>query len=511
MFPMKAKTTTVALAWLALTACGGIADYKPDTGTPSTPPGQVDADHDGHTADSDCNDLDANVYPGAPELCNNQDDDCDGVIPSTEWIDNDHDGVVECEDCDDQDPSLFESQTFWVDRDEDGYGDPNHEIVACEQPDGAVDNADDCDDDNPEAQPGTVWYRDRDGDGYGNLDDALTQCDQPDGYVLDNTDCDDNDPDVYPGQIWYEDADGDGYGNASHVVISCDPGSGYVTDDSDCDDSDPTVFPGQQWSPDSDGDTYGDMDDIQVSCGPPAVGYVPDHTDCDDADPLIYPGATERCNGLDDDCDGALWADEVDGDGDGYSVCDGDPDDTDAGVVPEPCFDIEDFESGVWPAAGWTVVSSGGSVTGAAAHDGSYGVFNPDWHYRSDVTVGLPGDLYGAWVRFHNSGRAYIGFDAAGSGAKSLVLGMNTGELMFQENVSYSYTDVATVGYAFNNNTWYYGEVEFLGGTSVVGRLYDSSGLLITSVSHTFGSLSASGVALRSFNDTDIDTLGFCQ
>lgn len=32
----------------------------------------------------------------------------------------------------------------------------------------------------------------------------------------------------------------------------------------------------------------------------------PDGDDCDDADPEVYPGAPERCNGLDDDCDGAV-------------------------------------------------------------------------------------------------------------------------------------------------------------------------------------------------------------
>jgi MYXO-CTERM domain-containing protein len=44
--------------------------------------------------------------------------------------------------------------------------------------------------------------------------------------------------------------------------------------------------------------------------------------DCDDDDPLIYPGAAERCNGEDDDCDGAVPVDETtDEDGDGWLAC----------------------------------------------------------------------------------------------------------------------------------------------------------------------------------------------
>jgi endonuclease I len=35
-------------------------------------------------------------------------------------------------------------------------------------------------------------------------------------------------------------------------------------------------------------------------------------TDCDDTDPLRFPGADERCNGLDDDCDGEARPEEAD-------------------------------------------------------------------------------------------------------------------------------------------------------------------------------------------------------
>ena len=43
--------------------------------------------------------------------------------------------------------------------------------------------------------------------------------------------------------------------------------------------------------------------------------------DCDDADPDTFPGALERCNGLDDDCDGAPHPEEGDG-GVGCAACD---------------------------------------------------------------------------------------------------------------------------------------------------------------------------------------------
>ena len=64
-------------------------------------------------------------------------------------------------------------------------------------------------------------------------------------------------------------------------------------------------------------------------------GY-PQEVDCDDSDAGVNPGASERCNGVDDDCDGAI--DEAgtdatvwyyDDDGDGY----GDPDDEEWGCT----------------------------------------------------------------------------------------------------------------------------------------------------------------------------------
>lgn len=93
-------------------------------------------------------------------------------------------------------------------------------------------------------------------------------------------------------------------------------------------------------------------------------GHVRD-LDCNDTDATVFPGADERCNGVDDDCDGAVDEDAVDApvtyadaDGDGFgagdgsreacivatgqSETDGDCDDTRADVfpgAPEFCHD----------------------------------------------------------------------------------------------------------------------------------------------------------------------------
>jgi len=82
-----------------------------DTGDDDTGDDDVqypDEDGDGYTSDVDCNDFNADVYPGAPQICDNVvDNDCDGYIDETE-TDVDNDGFDECDgDCDDANADIF--------------------------------------------------------------------------------------------------------------------------------------------------------------------------------------------------------------------------------------------------------------------------------------------------------------------------------------------------------------------------------------------------------------------
>ena len=393
-----------------------------------------DAPDDYVSEGGDCDDTDQYSYPGAVELCDEVDNDCDGEV--------DEDSAA----------NVF---TFYLDEDGDGFGDVNFTAEACAPPTGYVFDATDCNDadiainpdateicdsfdndcdgdidDNDSSLVGAqTWYLDHDGDTFGDSTYPMQACNQPSGYVGDSTDCNDLSASSFPGgdeicdgldndcdgnaddadantdpttmDTFYEDADADGYGSSTSTALACDAPANYITTMGDCDDTNGAISPDADeecdsvdnncdgvidessaidasvWYLDHDGDTFGDVGFQMVSCDAPG-GYVADDTDCNDLDANINSLATEICDGVDNDCNGAtddddasvdlstgsVWYADVDQDGygdaasttvacalpTGYSADDLDCNDGDIDINPgaiEECDGIDADCSGV--------------------------------------------------------------------------------------------------------------------------------------------------------------------
>ncbi len=182
----------------------------------STAHAAVDADGDGFDTSSDCDDLNAAVNPGATEVADGLDNDCDGTVDEGTGggPDSDGDGYSPAAgDCDDGEKLVHPGAT--------------------EVCNGRDDN---CDGTADEGITADTWYADADGDGFGDPGTGITQCSGPAGYVHDNTDCDDGSAAVHPGATEVEadgidqDCDGtDAGGTGADTGDTADTGAGGDT------------------------------------------------------------------------------------------------------------------------------------------------------------------------------------------------------------------------------------------------------------------------------------------
>jgi len=155
-----------------------------------------DEDMDGYDISVDCDDNNFFINPGADEICNGIDDDCDLLIDAL-------------------DPNAIGLVTYYLDYDGDGYGDLLSPMNACSAPVGFVLDNTDCNDFNPLVNPGaseicngiddncnglidsndpgltgtSTWYLDNDNDTYGDDNNSQMSCTQPLGYVLHQSSC----------------------------------------------------------------------------------------------------------------------------------------------------------------------------------------------------------------------------------------------------------------------------------------------------------------------------------
>ena len=239
----------------------------------------ADVDGDGHVSvacgGADCDDTNAERFPGNPERC---------------------DGLGLDEDCD--------PLTLGSDVDEDGFV-----AFACcnRQSDGGLACGQDCNDGSDEVKPG-----------------APEIC----NFVDD--DCDGTEDEELGAVAYYPDCDGDLFGFDAGVGMSAcaqpstpptvcggRPGAAWSDRSTDCDDSTASVNPNRTElcaggdDDDCDGDLHPNEDAdgdgwINASCG---------GTDCDDDDIATFLGAPELCDGRDNNCDGGAFEEDLDGDG----------------------------------------------------------------------------------------------------------------------------------------------------------------------------------------------------
>lgn len=188
---------------LLMLACTGDTISANDLVTGDT---GFDADGDGFDASVDCNDDDASVFPGASELCDGADQDCDDNV----------------------DESASDATAYYPDLDADGYGDKSSVRYSCEAIADYVEDDQDCDDADPAINPAAQEVCDD--------NDVDEDCDGSADDLDDSTD-------LSSADTFYFDGDGDGFGDPASGEARCNGSSDWIADNTDCDDTNALATP----------------------------------------------------------------------------------------------------------------------------------------------------------------------------------------------------------------------------------------------------------------------------
>lgn len=86
--------------------CSSIFDNVCEPNCLYADPDCADFDKDSYNVLVDCDDNNNKIFPYAFELCDGLDNNCDGVVPTSE-VDKDGDGFLACVDCDDLNANIF--------------------------------------------------------------------------------------------------------------------------------------------------------------------------------------------------------------------------------------------------------------------------------------------------------------------------------------------------------------------------------------------------------------------
>ncbi|MEK7633209.1 MAG: putative metal-binding motif-containing protein [Patescibacteria group bacterium] len=231
--------------------------------------------------DGDCDDWQPEQNPGAGEVCNGADDNCDGEVPAEE-IDADADGYSGCTaavDCDDTNPAVS----------------PGVEEVC-----NGID--DDCDHNvDGDAVDKTVWFLDSDGDGYGAGLVMIVSCVQPYGATSEDGDCDDTNLAVNPAGVEScNGLDDDCNGVLDDDADSSTLGANPYYRDQDVDYAGDVLDTSPQW-------VCSTSSEIAYSDSKGLMTWISENNlDCVDIDSMIGPSVLEvPYNGTDENCDGS--------------------------------------------------------------------------------------------------------------------------------------------------------------------------------------------------------------